>query len=61
MESELAIQSFCARVIDFAHSVHDASGLTYLKGLKDQADRIEREAKGIQEVYGGRKKRKKAP
>ena len=60
-QEDTAVQSFCARVIDFAHAVHGANSLTYLKGLKAQANRIEQEANGIQDIYGGRKKRKKAP
>lgn len=47
------LQSFCARVIGLCHEVQDANDLLYLQGLKEQAHRLEAEATGIQNVYGG--------
>lgn len=53
------LQSFCARVISLCHEVQGANSLLYIQGLKNQATYLEKEAKGVQDIYcGGRPLRK---
>lgn len=52
--STVAVQSFCARVINLCYDVQGANTLTDIKLLQTIAKGIEEEAKGIQDIYGGR-------
>ncbi len=57
--TEKAVQSFCARIIDFTYAVEGANTLTFIQGLKKQAERIRTEAYDIQDLHGGRVRKRK--